>query len=330
MGGMHDLCIMNFMYPRCFLLLGLLLFAAFQTRAQSQLPPFHVQKDFRRSNSLFRNAQSLDKKRSRYVSAIAGGGYGLSMLYLGTVWYAQEELGPFHFFNDSHEWKQIDKFGHALGGYHASRLLIDLYKWSGTEKKKALLIGGLGGLAAMSSIEVFDGFSTNWGASMSDMGANLFGSSLAVANEALWNEERIQLKVGYHKSPYADVDSLQDLFGSNPAEWFLKDYNGHSLWMSFRVHSFLPEGRFREVYPRWLNLAVGYGAEGLTGGYDDPNRAYLSREYRQYYLGLDIDLANIRTRSGFLNSLFSVVNIVRIPLPALRFDKKGLAFRLLE
>ena len=322
---------MNRFLPLCIALVGWLAFSPFQqAAAQSQRLAFHVQKDFRRDNSLFRNAEMPDKKRSRYVTGIAAGSYGLSMAYLGTVWYAQEELGPFHFFDDSHEWKQIDKLGHALGGYHASRLLIDLYKWSGTEKKKALVIGGLGGLAMMSTIEVFDGFSANWGASVSDMGANLFGSSLAVANQALWHEDRIQLKVGYRKSPYADVDSLQYLFGSNPAEWFLKDYNGHTLWMSFRVHSFLPEGGFKDAYPRWLNLAVGYGAEGLKGGYDDPDKAYLLHEYRQYYLGLDIDLANIRTRSGFLNSLFSVVNIVRIPLPALRVDKKGLAFRIIE
>lgn len=312
-----------------FLLLWMGCFLA-ESRSQTNRRPFHIQHEYRNSSSFFQNKTSPDRKRKKQVSAIAAGGYGLTMLYLGTAWYGQEELGAFHFFDDSHQWQQMDKIGHIYGGYHCSRFLIDLYKWSGSEKKEALIIGGIGGLVAMNSIEVFDGFSEAWGASLYDVGANVIGSSLAVTNQALWNENRIQLKVGYRKSHYAGVDSLQRLLGSNPAEWFLKDYNGQTLWMSFRVHSFLPEGKFKQAYPRWLNLAVGYGAEGLIGEYDDPGRAYRSREFRQYYLALDIDLSNIRTRSGFLNSAFSVLSLIRIPLPALRLDKNGLAFRALE
>jgi hypothetical protein len=73
-----------------------------------------------------------------------------------------------------------------------------------------------------------------------------------------------------------------------------------------------------------LNLAVGYGGEGMTGGYFiEPWGAIHSREYRQFYLGLDIDLSNIKTRIGFLDAALGVLNMVRIPMPALEFSKKG-------
>lgn len=252
------------------------------------------------------------------------------MLYLGTAWYSQEDLSKFHFFNDMHEWKQIDKAGHMLGSYHGSRMMIGLNKWSGMDKKKAILVGSLSGFLAMSSIEVFDGFGETWGFSWPDIGANFLGASLAAGNQWLWNEDRIQLKVSYVPSPYAGNPDFAYLFGSNLAEWILKDYNGHTMWLSMRVHSFLPDGKFRDHYPRWLNLAVGYGAEGLEGGYDDPTRAWLDREYRQFYLSLDIDVSQIHTRSGFLNTLFSVVNIVRIPLPTVQFDKYGVGVRAFQ
>ena len=81
----------------------------------------------------------------------------------------------------------------------------------------------------------------------------------------LWAEQRIQVKVSYHPTGYADA--RPDLFGDKYTK-YLKDYNGHTGWLSFRVHSFLPDSKFKQKYPRWLNLAVGYGANGLLGGYD--------------------------------------------------------------
>lgn len=314
------------------LTLLLLLMALLPGAFSQALRPFHWQGDFRRGEaSFFRNDSTPNPRRARSVAAIAGGGYALSMTYLSLNWYAQEDLGKFRFFDDSGEWLQFDKAGHMLGGYQASRWMIGLYKWSGIEKRKALLRGGLAGFMMMNSIEVLDGFGEAWGFSWSDVAANSLGSALAVANQAAWNEDRIQLKVSWRPSPYARVDSLQYLFGSTPVEWVLKDYNGLNLWLSFRVHSFLPEGGLKDRYPRWLNLAFGYGGEGMIGGYGRAPRDLIrAREYRQYYLSLDLDLTQIRTRSGFLHSFLQTFGFIRIPLPALRFDRTGLALRAFE
>ncbi|WNJ17262.1 DUF2279 domain-containing protein [Pontibacter sp. G13] len=290
---------------------------------KSDIRPFHIQHDFRNPDSWFQNDTLFNKQRRRKVNLIAATGYSLATLYVGTQWYAKEDLSSFHFFDDSHEWKQIDKVGHAFSAYNATRWMIGLYKWSGVPKRKAILHGSLVGFMAMNTIEVFDGFGATWGFSWPDVGANLIGTGLAAGNQALWNENRLQMKVSYVRSPYATNPDYQDIFGSNLAEWVLKDYNGQVLWMSCRVHSFLPAGRFKDLYPRWLNLAVGYGADGLVGGYEDPNGEWRTSEYRQWYLSLDIDVANIKTRSGFLNTLFDVVNIIRIPLPAIQFDRNG-------
>lgn len=296
--------------------------------SQNQNRSFHYHPDLAPKDSFYLAATVEDPKRKKLVSRVALGAYSLSALYLGTVWYASEDLGHFRFFNDWREWQQMDKVGHALGGYHASKWMIDLYKWSGMPKRKAIIRGGLYGFIAMNTIEVFDGFAKKWGASLPDVGANFLGSSLAVMNQALWNENRLQLKFSYWPSELARSGDFEDLFGSNALEWLVKDYNGQTLWLSCRVHSFLPEGKFKDKYPRWLNVAVGYGAEGLQGGYGEEDWSVINaREYRQFYLGLDVDLSNIRVRQGWLHTLLQVLSIIHIPAPALRVDKNGLAFR---
>lgn len=293
----------------------------------SQQRPFHQTFGYLPATSLYQHRQQLDPKRKKAVNRLALGGYSLGMLYLGVVWYANEDLGRFRFFNDAHEWQQMDKAGHMLGGFHESRFMIDLYRWAGVPKRKALITGGLAGFLAQTSIEVFDGFGESWGASLPDVGANLLGSALAMGNYALWNEPRVQLKMSYWPSSRARSGEFQELFGSHPAEWLVKDYNGQTYWLSVRLHSFLPEGGFKDVYPPWLNLALGYGADGLEGGYGKEDWAIIrAREYRQFYLSLDIDLQQIPTRSGFLNTLFSLINVVRIPLPALQVDRHGVTF----
>ena len=210
---------------------------------------------------------TFNPSRQRLVVGTFLGGYAGTMTYLGLGWYANTDLGPFHFFDDGHEWLQMDKVGHSLGGYTTTRYLLGLENWAGASKKRALLYAGIGGFMAMNSIEVYDGFAVQWGASLGDIGTNAAGVGLALGNEVLWEEQRIQLKFNYLPSPFVKVDSLQRLFGSNPAEWLLKDYNGQTYWLSFRVHSFLPEGSLKQTWPKWLNLAAGYGGEGMIGRY---------------------------------------------------------------
>ena len=78
-------------------------------------------------------------------------------------------------------------------------------------------------------------------------------------------------------------------------------------------------------FPKWLNLAVGFGAEGMTGGDFNPKevdgRTLPEFErYRQYYLAFDIELSKIQTRSSFLKGAFKLINIIHLPLPTLEFS----------
>lgn len=44
--------------------------------------------------------------------------------------------------------------------------------------------------------------------------------------------------------------------------------------------------------------------------------------YRQYYLSLDIDFRRIPTRRKGLKTLFFLLNTLKVPAPALEFNRK--------
>jgi hypothetical protein len=183
------------------------------------------------------------------------------------------------------------------------------------------LLGGAAGALSMVPVELLDGFAEDWGASYGDIIADVGGAAFATGNELLWSEQRIQTKISWHPTAFANV--RPDLFGVG-ATRFLKDYNGHTAWLSFRVHSFLPESKLRDKYPRWLNVAVGYGANGMLGGYNNGQLTpeIRDREYRQYYLAFDIDFTQIKTRSGFLDMMLGILNVVHLPSPTLEYNSK--------
>ncbi|MFN4027793.1 MULTISPECIES: DUF2279 domain-containing protein [Flavobacterium] len=241
-----------------------------------------------------------------------------ALVGLNQVWYADYPRSDFHFINDNAEWLQMDKAGHVFSAYHLGSFGANALKWSGANKKSQLLYGATLGLAFLTTVEVFDGYSANWGASLGDVVANVSGTALYVSQELLWKEQRIVPKFSFHTTPYAAA--RPEVLGSSLQEQILKDYNGQTYWLSFNIHSFAPKSKV----PKWLNVAVGYGAEGMiTGKEAFVNTIFLPEQqrYRQFYLSLDIDLTKIETKSHFLKTILTICNTIKIPAPT--FEIKG-------
>jgi hypothetical protein len=246
------------------------------------------------------------------------------MIGLNQLWYKDYPRSSFHFFNDNSEWLQMDKMGHFTTSYYIGRLGIGLMKWTGVKRKKAIWYGGLLGLLYQSTIEVLDGYSSEWGFSPADFGANAAGSILVIGQALAWDEQRIVLKYSFQQSKYAKY--RPSVLGNKLQENMLKDYNGQTYWLSVNLSSFMKKDT---KFPKWLNIAAGYGAEGMTGGefnppYIDADGYQINFErYRQFYLSLDVDLTRIKTKSRFLRSLFTTIGFIKFPAPALEFSKKG-------
>lgn len=259
-------------------------------------------------------SDSLNHSRKNAViiseTAVAAG----TLVALNQLWYAEYPRSNFHFINDNAEWLQMDKMGHVFSSYHLGRFSAEMLAWSGAAKKQQLLYGASVGIAFLTAVEALDGFSSEWGASYGDIIANTTGTALFVSQELLWAEQRISPKFSFHNTQYAQKRPA--VLGSTFPEQILKDYNGQTYWLSINLYSFAKESKI----PKWLNLALGYGGDGMISGNkenDYQNFIPSSTRKRQFYLSVDADLTKINTKSHFLKTVFSVVNTVKIPAPAI-------------
>lgn len=272
------------------------------------------------SDFFFKPSDTLNKKRLNTIIISETAIGAAALIGLNQLWYADYPRSNFHFINDNAEWLQMDKIGHLYSSYHLGRFGANTLKWSGCNRNSQLLYGATLGLAFLTTVEVFDGYSSQWGASLGDVAANVAGTALFVSQELLWKEQRIVPKFSFHTTPYASV--RPNVLGSTFQEQVLKDYNGQTYWLSANLHSFFRVSKI----PKWLNLAVGYGAEGMITGEEGlVNTVFLpeSERYRQFYLSFDVDLTKIKTKSYFLKTLFSVFNTIKIPAPTIEIKGSG-------
>ncbi|BDD08961.1 DUF2279 domain-containing protein [Fulvitalea axinellae] len=257
-----------------------------------------------------------NRKLFRHLT-LGAGVYTASLIGLNQVWYS-EDRSSFHWFDDLPEWKQMDKAGHAFSAFHLGRLGYEYLGTYDISERKRRFWGSLSGALLLSPIELLDGFQPEYGASASDLVANLTGSALLWGQLSLWNEIRIKPKFSYRASPYAEL--RPNTLGSTWNERLLKDYNAQTYWLSFDIHAFLPSGN---AFPKWLNLALGYGADGMVYARDSQNEAHGHRAYRQYYLALDWDLSHIKTRRKGIKALLFVLDAIHLPAPGLGLDERG-------
>lgn len=234
------------------------------------------------------------------------------MIGLSSVWYSKYDKQEFQFFDDSGEWLQVDKAGHFYSAFQLSSIGSRSLQWSGVSKKKSDLAGSITSFAVMASIEVLDGFSEGYGASASDLLANALGAGFYIGQQALWHETRIHPKFSFHKTAYAD--QRPETLGSTWLEQVFKDYNGQTYWLSADIDKFVK-------FPKWLNLAVGYGGEDMLYANEEDNLNNGLNPYRQFYVGIDFDLTAIKSRSKFVNTLIYFVNMVKLPAPTLEFSQ---------
>ena len=269
-----------------------------------------------------------NKSRIKLVTIGNIVGYGSVMVGLYSAWYKDYPQTRFHTFNDSREWLQVDKVGHFYSSYIASRGSMELWRWTGIERKKRIWIGGMSGAVYLTIIETLDGFSEKWGWSWSDFATNIMGSGSLVAQELAWNDQRIKLKFSFHKKEYGDPqlnERSDELFGKTNLERLLKDYNGQTYWASINLKPFFKNTKL----PEWLSVSVGYGAEGLFGGESniskDKNGNIIFdrrdvKRYRQLFLAPDIDLSKIKTNKKGVKILLTFLSSFKFPTPSLEFS----------
>jgi len=276
------------------------------------------------STPLFSFPDEVNKKRLAAVLATDGVLFASSIYGLNEIWYKNYDKSKFHLFNDSREWMQMDKLGHLKAAHIITAYGYYSFRWAGLDKTKAALYGGAVSLGYLTALEVLDGYSSHWGFSLSDMSANLLGSALFVTQAIFLEERRIKLKISYHPTRYAQY--RLEVLGDNAASRIIKDYNGQTQWLSVSAGLMMPKSN---KIPRWLCVSVGYGAEGMLGGFSNPalnekGEALPTFErYRQFYLSFDVDFAQVKTNKKWVRGLLLALNVIKVPFPTLEYNTKG-------
>jgi hypothetical protein len=277
-------------------------------------------------DSFFKKSDTLHRGRVIGVSTSIGALWVGSATALGTIWYSKETQSKLHSFNDWEQWKQMDKIGHMTTAWYVSQFAHGLFQWSGLDKKKSIWLGGGVSLGYLTTVELMDGFSSEWGFSWSDMGFNTLGTALFVSQEFLFDAQPIKLKYSFHKSGLAH--HRPNVLGGNFAEQLLKDYNGQTYWLSVAPGQFSKKSKF----PKWITFDFGYSAQNMISGSDNiyvvsnGSGSTTFEAYRQYYISFGVDLSQIPVKSHFLKALFKTINVIKFPFPALEFNKHGVQF----
>tara|TARA_B100000401_G_C52793596_1_gene714743 strand:- start:107 stop:958 length:852 start_codon:yes stop_codon:yes gene_type:complete len=253
-------------------------------------------------------AQNDSLKNFKIALGVEAGIYAGSIYSLNQLWYKDFPRSSFHWHNDNSNWLQMDKLGHSFSSYQLGLLSMDIFRSYGISEKKSIWYGGTYGTVFLTTIEILDGFSKEWGASWGDLLANTFGTSLLVFQEIIWKEQRLQLKYSFLKSNYSDKNP--ELLGSSLSQQLIKDYNGQTIWLSANINSFIKESKL----PYWLNVAFGYGVDGMI--YSNSN----INEKRQFYISLDVDLRRVDTGNKFLNKTLKFLSFIKIPSPTILID----------
>ena len=272
----------------------------------------------------YNNSDSIqtNKKALYKVIALESTYYAGSLLVLQNTWYKDRKNVPFHFFNDNRGYLQVDKFGHTFGSYIESYIGYNWLKSVGVGKTNAIIFGGTLGFILQTPIEIMDGTHEGWGFSWGDIMANAAGSGLVIGQELLFNEQLIKYKFSYSESRYSKI--ANGYLGKTSMDRLLKDYNGHTYWLSMPMNKIIPHHRI----PSWLNIAVGYGANGMYGEFEnivEHNGVQIPQttRYRQYLLSLDIDWTKIKTNSKFLKTILTGLTFIKMPFPAIELNSKG-------
>ncbi|MDZ7318150.1 MAG: YfiM family protein [candidate division KSB1 bacterium] len=207
-------------------------------------------------------------KWSRLVAAsltLAAANYAVYQPFKAAWW--QEERTHFHFYQG---WRRSQGYldfgwhdtlyGHMdkLGHFYSSRLLAeqfyDICRWIGFSENSSKILGPTVSSLLMLEIEIYDGFFKEWGFSLADFTANELGAFSPLIEEKFPVLQNFQLKFSYHPSRQPQREQT-----------FIKDYAGMTFWLSANVHAALPHP-MNSVYPKWLNLALGYSVSKPTRG----------------------------------------------------------------
>jgi hypothetical protein len=251
----------------------------------------------------------------RFAGATGGLAAAVTALhiYQANAWWNNQRT-DFHVFDDPDYKDNIDKFGHAFGGYYSAHFFDEAFTWSGFNPLQSAALGATCAALWELYIEVEDGFARDWGFSHGDAIADLTGAAFYFARKNVPYLDNVKYKWMYWPSKQL-LESRPDIEGQT--QTFIEDYAGQSYWISLNVHGILPDVA-KPYWPDWLNVAVGVADYSLDAPLD-PVRGFEDRK-KAWLISLDYDLGKLIPESDYriLNFIRRGLDYWHFPAPAMR------------
>jgi hypothetical protein len=267
----------------------------------------------------------IHQKNSIYLAFGSASTYAASMTLLYKTWYEPYSNGKFHFFNDLNEWQGMDKLGHITTSLWLSQWMFQNAKLLNLSDNNAYKCAIGVPLAYMTTIEIFDGFSSGWGFSISDFAANTLGIGMFYLQQRIWNEQKFTLKLSWKNNQLAQY--RPELLGNSFSEQALKNYNAQIYWVSFPIKDMFLKRESK--FPNYINIAIGYGGNGMVGAKENiwtQNGIYNDysniKRFKEWRLSFDIDLRRIPLKGKAWKFFTSTFAWLKIPFPSISFSNE--------
>ena len=253
----------------------------------------------------------LTAVRAGVGSAFIGGNAYLYH-YFKKAWWSGERAPHFFFHADwDQEFRDQDKFGHMLGGYHLARIGYAGLKEACVSEKKAIIWSATYAALFQLQIEIFDGRFKKYGFSYADMISNTAGQALAVMQELNPRLRAIKPTFSYH-----ETRSLKNPVSRGELRPSL-DYSGQTYWFSADMEEFLPDGA-KSYWPSFIRFSAGHSVTDWV----NPETGATQRAKRKIVLSLDFDPEKLPGNLPLWRSIKHTLSYYRFPAPALELTPK--------
>jgi hypothetical protein len=246
------------------------------------------------------------------VGGVFVGGNAALYEYFRRAWWSGEKV-DFHVNNDwGMQFRDQDKLGHALGGYHLTRISSGLLRGACVGERKSMWWGAAYAAAFQLQIEIWDGMQDKYGFSPPDLLFNTAGAAYAVAQH-----EAPRLRAFKPTISYARTEALHRAPEGSELRPTV-DYSGQTYWVSVDVDALLPPER-KHLWPGILRVSLGRSITDWV----DPATQRTQRAGNLLVLSLDLDPEKLPGDHPVWRQVKHQLSYYRFPAPAIVIGPGG-------
>lgn len=252
------------------------------------------------------NGNELQAVRAGVATAFVGGNAYLYHYFKKAWWSGERSEGFFWNADWDMEFRDQDKFGHMLGGYHLTRVGYAGLRTACVSKHKSLIASATYAALFQLQIEIFDARFKKYGFSYPDLIANTAGQVFAVAQEL-----HPGLKAVKPTFSYRQTRALKNKLPTSELRPSV-DYSGQTYWFSTDINRLLPDAA-KPYWPSFVRLSAGHSITDWNTVAGAPIRAK-----RKLLLSLDLDPEKLPGNAPLWRSIKHTLSYYRFPAPALQ------------